>query len=230
MDKAIIYLRVSTDDQTEESQLIPCELFCKKHGYDVINIFREHAKSAYKNIKRPEYDKIIKLVKQRKINHIVVWSIDRWTRRGPSELKNIFSYLSAYDVKFHSVKEQWIETINLPGSMGELIRDFFFGLMAWMAESESKRISDRVKQSEKFQKAKKKGIVGRNELPVSIVKEVEKKLDEGKSYRTIRDEVSYKIKHGKVKHVSIGKISEIANSRSKNAIGRCNKKKCNESV
>jgi len=225
MNKTVIYLRVSTDEQTEESQLSPCESFCKEHGYEVIGIFRDHAKSAYKNVKRPEYDKIIDLVKKREINHIVAWSIDRWTRKGPAELKSIFSYLSAYDVQFHSVKEQWIETINLPGSMGQLVRDFFFGIMAWLAESESDRISDRIKQSERFQKAVKKGTVGRSELPESVIKEVEKKLDEGKSYRKIREEVSYKIKYGKVKHISLGKISEIANNRSKNSIQNSHKKK-----
>lgn len=225
MNKAVIYLRVSTEDQTEESQLPACKKFCQEHGYSMVGVFKDHAKSAYKNVKRPEYDNVMKLVKKREINHIVVWAIDRWVRKGYNELKGNVIYLTSYNVQFHSVKDQWIESINLPGSMGELIRDFFFGLMAWMAEAESIRRSERVKASEKFQKAKKKGTVGRSLLSDEVTSQVLEKLKEGKSYRQIHNEVTYKIKHGKVKHVSVGKITEIANQRSKKVIQNDSKKK-----
>jgi DNA invertase Pin-like site-specific DNA recombinase len=124
-------------------------------------------------------------------------------------------YLSSYDVQLHSVKDNWIENINLPGSMGMLMRDFFFGLMAWLAEEESERRSERVLSSEKFQKAKKKGTIGRKEISQEVKDAIIEKLKEGKSYRQIHNEVTYKIKHGKVKHVSIGKVSEIAKMCSK---------------
>jgi DNA invertase Pin-like site-specific DNA recombinase len=217
MDKnrAVIYLRVSTDEQTEESQLPECERFCQEKGYRVIAFFKDHAKSAYKNIKRPEYDKIMKMIKNREVDHVVVWAIDRWMRKGYSELKNNIMYLSSYDVQLHSVKDNWIENINLPGSMGMLMRDFFFGLMAWLAEEESERRSERVLSSEKFQKAKKKGTIGRKEISQEVKDAIIEKLKEGKSYRQIHNEVTYKIKHGKVKHVSIGKVSEIAKMCSK---------------
>lgn len=222
-NRAVIYLRVSTEEQTEESQLPECERFCQEKGYRVIAFLKDHAKSAYKNIKRPEYDKVMGMVKNREIDHIVVWAIDRWTRRGPAELKSSVGYLTAYNVQLHSVKDRWIDNINLPGSMGELIRDFFFGLMAWMAEAESERRSERVLSSEKFQKAKRKGTVGRKELSEEVINEILKKLDDGRSYRQIHNEVTYKIKFGKVKHVSIGKVSEIANQRSKKVITKTTK-------
>ena len=204
-------IRVSTDVQTEESQLKACIAFCKKQGYEVEGVFQDHGKSAYKNVKRPEYDKVIKLVKNRKIQHIVVWSIDRWTRRGPREFKNSMEYLYCYNVQFHSVKEEWIELININGSFSEVLKDFLFGIMAWMAEEESKQRSKRVRESKKFQKAKDKGLVGRSGLPSEVVEQVLKKLDEGMSYRKIHNEVTYKAKYGKIRHVSVGKISEIAN-------------------
>jgi DNA invertase Pin-like site-specific DNA recombinase len=214
MENAAIYLRVSTRDQKEESQLEACKKFCEEKRFEVFGIYVDHARSAYKNVKRPAYNQILELVKHRKIKHVVVWAIDRWTRRGPEELKNSIGYLSAYDVQFHSAKEKWVENINLPGSMGMIIKDFFFNIMAWMAESESQRRSERVVESKKFQKAKKKGIVGRSELDTEVVQQVLEKLDEGMSYRKIRDAVTYKAKHGKIKHISLGKISEIAKMRS----------------
>jgi len=212
MNKAVIYIRVSTEDQTEISQLKPCEAFCEKNGYSVVDVIKDHARSAYKNVERPGYNKILTMVKKKQINHVVVWAIDRWTRKGPTELKNSIEYLSFYKVQFHSVQENWIENINLPGAMGNVIRDFFFGMMAWMAEEESKHISERVKNSKRYQKALKKGKVGRSNLPEKTVQEVLKLINEGKSYRYIHNNVIYKSKFGKENKVSIGAISNIANS------------------
>lgn len=210
MNKSVIYLRVSSDKQTEESQLKPCEEFCKERNYDIVGIYRDHSKSAYKNVKRPSFEKVNQLVKNREIDHIVVWALDRWTRRGPKELKNAISYLSAYDVQLHSVQEKWLESINMPGGMGAVIRDFFIGLLGWMAQQESELKSERIKQSKVYQKALDKGTVGRSTLPDAIVHEVAQLLYEGKSYKQIHEQVTYKAKFGKIKHVSIGTISSIA--------------------
>ena len=210
MDKAVIYLRVSSDKQTEESQLKQCEELCKERSFDIVKIFRDHAKSAYKNVKRPEFEKLKQLVKNREIDHVVVWALDRITRRGPKELQNTIDYLLAYDVQLHSVQEKWLESINMPGGMGSVIRDFFIGLMGWMAQQESELKSERIKQSKVYQKALEKGTVGRSTLSDTIVHEVEQLLQKGKSYKQIHEQVTYKAKFGKVKHVSIGTISSIA--------------------
>ena len=211
-NKAVIYIRVSTDEQTEQSQLEPCKKFCLEHGYEVVDVCRDHAKSAYKNVKRKGYDQVMHLVKKREIGHVVVWALDRWLRKGPKELRNSVDYLNMYDVQLHSVSEYWIESINLPGSMGNLIKDFFFGLMGWLAERESKRLSERVLTSEKFIKAKKKGKVGRATIADEVKNRVIEYLREEKSYRWISQNVTYKVKYGKVRHVSVATISDIKKS------------------
>ena len=93
MNKAVIYLRVSTGQQDEKSQLKACQSFCNERGYEVVGIFSDHGKSAYKVSLRPEYLKVMKLVKQRRIQHVVVWSLDRWCRRGARELKSTIEVL-----------------------------------------------------------------------------------------------------------------------------------------
>jgi len=231
MNNAVIYLRVSSDKQTEESQLKPCREFCKERNYNVVNIFKDHAKSAYKNVKRPAFDEVNKLVKNRDINHIVVWALDRWTRRGAKELQNTIDYLSAYDVQLHSVQEKWLESINMPGGMGNVIRDFFVGLIGWMAQQESDLKSERIRASKKFQKAKDKGKVGRSKLPEKVVKLVIEKLEAGESYHKIHDSVIYKAKYGKIKNVSIGTISSINKDRlSKNVMKKSNNKNSQKSI
>lgn len=200
-EKVAIYLRVSTEKQTEQSQLEPCKKYCEEKGWEIIGIYPDRGTSAYKNVYRPRYEEVLKLVRKRMIQHIVVWALDRWTRKGPSDIKNSVEYLSMYNVQLHSVQEQWIESINIPG-IGQAFRDFFLQYSGWLAQVESQRISERIKTSERFQKAIQKGLVGRP----SIYDEVEPKILEllklGKTWREIKEQVTYTSKYGKVHHVS----------------------------
>lgn len=209
MDKAVIYIRVSTELQTEESQIKLCEKLCKERNFEIKGIYKDHAKSAYHNVKRKGYDQIMELVKKKEINHIVVAALDRWTRKGSDELKATIDYLSFYDVQLHSVRESWLEAINLPGGMGKVVKDFMIGMVGWIAEKESKDKSDRVKTSKRFIKAKKKGRVGRPGIVDGVKQQVIDLLREGKSYSFIEQNVTYKAKHGKIRHVSAPTISEI---------------------
>ena len=215
IEKAIIYIRVSSDQQTEESQKVPCLEFCKKNKWDVVGIYADHAKSAYKNVKRPQYEKVLSLVKRKEVNHIIVWALDRWCRKGAKELKNTITYLNAYDVQLHSVQESWLDTINIPG-MGDVVKDFLVGIVGWIAKTESDLKSERVKMSKQYQKALKKGKVGRPTVVDVLYDPVVKLLNEGKSYSKIHDEVTYKAKYGKVRHVSVATISEIKKSALEN--------------
>ena len=210
MNKAVVYIRVSTNKQDEKSQLNACKDLCKQRGYNVEGVYSDHAKSAYKNVSRPEYQKILKLAKQRRIHHVVVWSLDRWCRRGPRELKNAIETLEMYGVQLHSVQEQWLETINIPGGIGDVVKDFLVGIVGWIANQESKLKSERIKDSIKFQKALSKGRVGRPTLPDEVIRQVVVALRRGDSYRKIYDNITYKAKFGKIKHVSLATINKIS--------------------
>jgi DNA invertase Pin-like site-specific DNA recombinase len=200
-EKAVIYLRVSTEKQTEESQLEPCKKLCEEKGWEIIGVFPDHGTSAYHNVIRPQYNEVIKLVKNRKINYVVVWALDRWSRQGAKELQDTVTYLSAYNVQLHSVQEQWIESINVPG-MGPLFRDFFFGLIGWLARMESVKISERVLTSSTFQKAIKEGRVGLSTISQDTEKKVIELLKQGKTYKQIKEMV----------HISEPTISRIKKS------------------
>ena len=70
MNNVVIYLRVSTNQQTEESQLKACRNLCNERGYEVVGVFSDHARSAYKSVLRPEYKKVLNLVKHRRMHHM----------------------------------------------------------------------------------------------------------------------------------------------------------------
>ena len=209
-ENAVIYMRVSTEKQDEQSQLIACKELCKKHGWEITGVFPDHNKSAFHNVKRPRYEKVLKLVRDHKIQHVVVWALDRWTRRGNKELKNTIEYLNKFGVQLHSVKEYWIEQIT--SSELSFIKDIVLDILGWIAWQESNRRSERVKDSLNFQNALQKGTVGRPSIPQQVRDRIAELLGQGKTYKQIRDQITYKGRHGKILHVSDPTISQVKKS------------------
>lgn len=80
------------------------------------------------------------------IQAVIVFSVSRWIRNRDQLLDDL-QFLSHNGVKFHSVKDPYIEAVNMEGPMGRTIRDFLIGLAGSMAELESLEKSARMKAS-----------------------------------------------------------------------------------
>lgn len=79
-----IYIRVSTEDQAREGfslseQQSRLEEFCKFKRYDIHKVYKDAGVSA-KDDKRPAYQELMKDVKNKTINVIVAFKLDRLTR------------------------------------------------------------------------------------------------------------------------------------------------------
>jgi len=85
-----------------------------------------------------------------------------------------------------------------------------YNILSWVAHQESKRRSDRIKVSIPYKRAVREGRVGRPGLDDAVKQEIIKHLQQGKSYRWIHHHVTYKAKYGKIKHPSVGTITEIS--------------------
>ncbi len=169
--KSAIYIRVSTDRQDEENELNDCIKICKNRNWEYI-IFREK-RSGYKDVRRLQRDEIIELSRKGDIQHIVVWALDRWTRKGGIALLDELNLLSSYGVQLHSVQEEFIENFNMPGEIGIHLRNFVIGILGWQAKQESKLKSERILVSRKFNKAKDEKRVGK---PDGFDERVEKQI------------------------------------------------------
>jgi len=201
--KAAIYLRTSTLDQHPEKQKKDCLEFAKNRGYEVYeqDIFYEHL-SGYKQIDRPKYDEIKSKAFKGEIKAVIVWALDRWVRNRDTLLDDV-TLLRSYGCKLHSVKEEWLEVINIEGSLGRTIQDFLLGLIGSLAEMESKRKSDRIKMAFTNHKGKK---WGRPELQKKVDQEIIELYKQGKTLRQIKEEVYYWDKSNNKKQVSIGYV------------------------
>ncbi|MBI1744299.1 recombinase family protein, partial [Candidatus Acetothermia bacterium] len=77
--------------------------------------------------------------------HIVVWALDRWTRQGSEVLIRDLNDLSLWGVKLHSVQEDFLDSFNVEGELGAILRRFISEVLAWQARLEAIKLSDRVK-------------------------------------------------------------------------------------
>jgi DNA invertase Pin-like site-specific DNA recombinase len=198
--KAIIYLRTSTEEQEPENQKKECLEFAKNRGYEVEEVLLEKL-SGFKQIDRPNYEKVKEKARKGEIAAVIVWALDRWVRNRDTLLEDVV-ILRNYGCKIHSVKEAWLEAINIEGSLGRTIQEFLLGLIGSIAEMESQRKSERVKIAFQNHKGKKWGRPKTHTNKINVILDWHK---QGLSYREIKEKTN----------LSLGKISEIINTAAK---------------
>lgn len=132
-----IYCRVSTKKETQnpETQLIPCNRYCKENNYTIIDTYID--KKSGRNVKRPAFQKMMKDALYHKFDLILVWKMDRLSRGGIRETYNILDKLKRYGINVISITEPFLNTNN-PTS------DLILAVLSWASEMESKNISERV--------------------------------------------------------------------------------------
>ena len=137
MKRAVLYLRVSKDDQHPENQLQPLQQFCKEKNLEIVATYQENG-SAWTAGHQPEWKRLIADASHRHFDVLVVWSIDRMTREGIDAIFLRIKTLKSYNVTVLSFQEAWLETL---GSMADLM----LAILSWVANFESSRRSSRTK-------------------------------------------------------------------------------------
>jgi len=91
----IIYARVSSQTQKKyiQNQIKYCKEFCIKNGIIINDIIYDISSSF--NFNRPGLLKILKLLKENKINNLIVYSKDRLTRLAFDLFDNLFKIYNA---------------------------------------------------------------------------------------------------------------------------------------
>src|SRR5262249_52039083 len=82
---AVIYVRVSTKEQTENlslpTQLRACEEYCRRHGFEILHRFQEQGESA-KTTDRSELQNLLKYCRTHKgkVHFVIVYNLTRFAR------------------------------------------------------------------------------------------------------------------------------------------------------
>ena len=134
--RAAIYARVSTDEgrQTPETQLRELREYAERRGFDLVGEYVDHASGRTND--RTDYKRLLSDARARKLDVVLVWRYDRFAR-SVQALINALTEFRAIGVDFVSHQEQ----IDITIPQGELI----LGIMATLAQFESRLIGERVK-------------------------------------------------------------------------------------
>ena len=135
--KAVIYARTSTQDQSTDNQVPILEAWAKQRDYALVDYYVE-SESAWRDGHQKELARLVADSRYHKFNFVLVWSLDRLSREGPTAILNLISRLGQHRVKVLSYQETWTEA---PGQLGELL----FAISGWVAKMESERRSERTK-------------------------------------------------------------------------------------
>lgn len=77
--RVALYARVSTLDQDPEAQLRELRTYCERRGWTSPASFVDHGVSGAKE-RRPALDRLLTEARRRKVDVVLVWSLDRFGR------------------------------------------------------------------------------------------------------------------------------------------------------
>ena len=166
--RVAIYARVSKDEassegklQDPENQLRPLRDFAKLMDWVVVEEFTDYASGGNSN--RPEFQRMLGLVRQRRFDLVFIWALDRFSREGMTNTLSYIKQLKAYKTGLKSLQESWLDTSQ------EGVSELLLGIFSWLAEQEKKRISERTKAG--LAKKKAEGVqLGRHKIDCQCVK------------------------------------------------------------
>lgn len=186
--KIAIYGRVSTDDkeQNPERQILKCKQYCELQNHEVVQIVTEE----HKGDSNPLYRKGFKQINLKKVDGVVIETIDRLTRQHPTKVMNLLSYFKESGIKIISVREP---IFNMESDMSDLMQY----LLSWWNNYFLKKLSKDVKSG--LDRAVANGkTLGRPETKINKY-EVLRQLKDKVSLRTIADDLE----------TSLGKIQRV---------------------
>jgi putative DNA-invertase from lambdoid prophage Rac len=132
--KAAIYCRVSTSDQSCERQELDLRTYAERCGYDIVGVWSEVASGS--KIERTQRKQVLALAQACEIDAILVTELTRWGR-STMDLVASLQDLNRFGVSL--VAQKGLQ-FDLTTSQGKLIAS----MMSALAEFESDLLSERV--------------------------------------------------------------------------------------
>lgn len=135
-----IYKRVSTLDQAREGFSLPEQEkrlteFCNFKGYEIYKVYTDEGISA-KDDKRPAYQEMMRDVKDKKINVIVAFKLDRLTR-SVYDIEKLMRFVNENDCDIDCMADE----SNTTTSNGRMV----MRIMTSVSQNEIEKCSERTK-------------------------------------------------------------------------------------
>jgi DNA invertase Pin-like site-specific DNA recombinase len=191
MKRAVLYLRVSTLDQTTANQEHELRDVAERAGWQVTKVYKDHGISGAKGRdKRPAFDALHKAAARREFELVMAWSVDR-LGRSLKDLVNFLDELRALNVDLF-LKTQGIDTTSPSGKA-------MFGMLSVFAAFARSIIQERVRAG--LARAKRQGkVLGRPKIAADIEAAVRATLASGTGM----------LKAAKMHGLGVGTVQRIA--------------------
>jgi DNA invertase Pin-like site-specific DNA recombinase len=168
MKRAVLYLRVSTIEQTTANQERELREIAGRMGCEIVKVYKDHGISGAKGRdKRPEFDRLCRDAAKRQFDMVMAWSVDRLGR----SLQDLVAFLS----ELHALRidlflhQQGLDTTTPAGKA-------LFQMMGVFAEFERSIIQERVRAG--LRRAKSEGKrLGRPPIAPELEKRIREALD-----------------------------------------------------
>jgi len=177
--RVAIYARVSTSDQSTESQLLDLRRYTRERGWDIFKEYVDEGISGTKD-SRPALNELMNDAKKRRFDVVLVWRFDRFARSTKhlilalEEFKNLGIDFVSYQ-----------ENIDTNSPLGSAI----FTIISAVAQLERDIIAERVKAG--LRRAKENGkTLGRPKVNVDP-DEIHRLRLKGLSLRQIATELGF---------------------------------------
>ena len=169
MKRAVLYLRVSTIEQTTANQERELREVASRMGCDIVRVYKDHGISGAKGRdKRPAFDALCRDAAQRKFDMAMAWSVDR-LGRSLQDLVGFLSELHALRIDLF-LHQQGLDTTTPAGKA-------MFQMMGVFAEFERSMIQERVRAG--LARAKSEGKrLGRPPIAPELEKAIRDALNE----------------------------------------------------
>lgn len=197
MEKVVIYLRVSTDKQETENQLIPLKEYANKMNYEIVNVYKDEGISGSKGRdQRPQLDEMLKAANKNQFSKILCYDISR-LGRSLKDLVNILNDLNVMKIDMYF----FTQGIDTSTSQGKTM----FQLMGVFAEYERQIIIARVNSGLLRAKEQGKKLGRPTSINQSLISAVKMLREKGIGIRKIATELQ----------IGIGTTMKILNQLNK---------------
>jgi DNA invertase Pin-like site-specific DNA recombinase len=160
MKKLVIYYRVSTESQDEESQLIDLKNWSKLNDFQVVHVFGEKVSGFDPDVERDELEKCKSFVIDHDIKTVLVWELSRLGRSTLQTLQHI-EFFTKHGVNIIFKKE------NLQTLSNDFTNKLVINLLSSVAEMERNTLMERVKRG-RMSSALKGKRVGFTKMPLGF--------------------------------------------------------------
>src|SRR5215510_1407894 len=168
MRRGVIYLRVSTLDQTTANQERELREIAGRMSCEIVKVYRDHGISGTRGRdKRPAFDKLCRDAARREFDMVMAWSVDRLGR----SLQDLVAFLS----ELHALKidlflhQQGLDTTTPAGKA-------MFQMLGVFAEFERSIIQERVRAG--LLRARREGKrLGRPPIPPELANRIRAALN-----------------------------------------------------